>query len=150
MLIWKQTRLFFYASVLVVVVLSCFPTVSFGQDSAGGKRSPDSAPLAIALRQAFESNDHAAISGLFGASVELQLPNVSGIFSKKQSDMIMGQFMSLHQGFTCELDHEEVSDDATLVIGRISKGGEAFRICILAQQYGDLSQIKQLRIETLK
>lgn len=138
------------ASFVFALLLMCVPVSASAQVKAEGEVDVSASVLGQAVRKAFDSNDHSAISSLFGPSVELQLPNVSGIFSRKQSDMIVGQFLAIHQGLTYELDHEEVADDATLTIGRASRQFEAFRVCILSQQSNDFLQIKQLRIETLK
>lgn len=139
-----------FASYVLALLFLCVPASALAQVNAEGEADDVADVLGQAVRKAFDYNDHVAISSLFGSSVELQLPNVSGIFSRKQSDMIVGQFLATHQGLTYELDHEEVADDATLTIGRASRQAEAFRVCILSKQTNDFPQIKQLRIETLK
>lgn len=146
----KPTISAYLASFVLALLILCVPISAFAQVKAEGEADDAASVLGQAVRKAFDSNDHTAISSLFGPSVELQLPNVSGIFSRKQSDMIVVQFLAIHQGLTYELDHEEVADDATLTIGRATRLSEAFRVCILSQQSNDLLQIKQLRIETLK
>lgn len=126
--------------------LLCVPVRSYGQvDSGAG-----SAALVQEVKKALDSGDHSIVSRFFGPSVEIQLPNVSGIFSKKQAEMIVGQFLSAHPGLAFDLDHEEVADEATLTIGRASRDSDIFRVCIISQQTGNSLQIKQLRIETLK
>lgn len=146
----KPTFFASFAPFVFATLFLCVPTLARAQEGAEAQADGVADVLGMAVRKAFDSSDHTAISSLFGSSVELQLPNVSGIFSRKQSDMIVGQFLSIHQGLTYELDHEEVADDATLTIGRATRQAEAFRVCILSQQTNDFLQIKQLRIETLK
>lgn len=146
----KPTISAFFASSVLALLILCVPISAFAQVNAEDEADVAASVLGQAVSRAFDSNDHTAISSLFGPSVEIQLPNVSGIFSRKQSDMIVGQFLAIHQGLTYELDHEEVADDATLTIGRATRQTEAFRVCILSQQANNFLQIKQLRIETLK
>lgn len=134
------------ASLMGLALMLCAPVCSFGQESdAAG-----SAALVQGVKRAFDAGDHSSISSLFGTTVELQLPNVSGIFSRKQSEMIVGQFLSAHTGLAYELDHKEGTAEATMTIGRATRQGEAFRVCILSQQSGNSLQIIQFRIETLK
>lgn len=142
----KKTHRSWLALVLTALLTFCVRGVAYAQAAPDAERDA----VVLAVKQAFEAGDHTGISSLFGSSVELQLPNVSGIFSKKQSDMIVGQFLASHAGLVYELDHEEVADSSTLTLGRATKDGEAFRVCILFQQSAGTQQIKQLRIETLK
>lgn len=136
----------FLAPLVAMLLLLCAPVRSYGQENL----SAGSATLVQEVKKALGSGDQSIMSRFFGPSVEVQLPNVSGIFSKKQSEMIVGQFLTAHPGLAYDLDHEEVADDATLTIGRASRESEVFRVCIISQQIGNSLQIKQLRIETLK
>ncbi|MGN0010867.1 MAG: DUF4783 domain-containing protein, partial [Marinilabiliaceae bacterium] len=58
----------------------------------------DVSETAERMRLAFDAGDNSSICALVGSSVELQMPDASGIFSKKQAEMIIGKFLSLHPG----------------------------------------------------
>lgn len=110
----------------------------------------DVSETAERMRLAFDAGDNSSICALIGSSVELQMPDASGIFSKKQAEMIIGKFLSLHPGLLCAVDQEEATPDATLVIGSLSGGSDLFRFYLLLQPTDGSLQIKQLRIETQK
>lgn len=110
----------------------------------------DVSETAERMRSAFDAGDNSSICALIGSSVELQMPDASGIFSKKQAEMIIGKFLSLHPGLLCAVDQEEATPDATLVIGSLSGGSDLFRFYLLLQPTDGSLQIKQLRIETQK
>lgn len=146
----KTTLQVTFALMLSAVLFASAPASSYAQEQTVAEQSGATVALDLALRRALTTGDHSAVSAFFGQSVELQLPTTSGIFSGRQADMILGQFLSYNNGLSYELDHEEMTDDAILTIGRAEGTDESFRICVLSQQSDNSLQIKQLRIETLK
>lgn len=104
----------------------------------------------IAVKSAFDSGSQSPMAGYLGDSVEILLPDCSGIFSKRQAEMLLAKFLGTHREVVYSVDHEETLGDAVLSIGRLSGSGQDFRVCILLQQTGGVQQIKQLRIEEQK
>lgn len=104
----------------------------------------------MAVKSAFDSGSQSPMASYFGDSVEILLPDCSGIFSKRQAEMLLAKFLGSHRGVVYSVDHEESLGDAILSIGRLTGQGHDFRVCILLQQTGDNQQIKQLRIEEQK
>ena len=106
--------------------------------------------MPIAVKSAFDSGSQSPMAGYLGDSVEILLPDCSGIFSKRQAEMLLAKFLGTHREVVYSVDHEETLGDAVLSIGRLSGSGQDFRVCILLQQTGGVQQIKQLRIEEQK
>lgn len=104
----------------------------------------------MAVKSAFDSGSQSPMASYLGGSVEILLPDCSGIFSKRQAEMLLAKFLGAHRGVVYTVDHEESLGDAILSIGRLAGQGHDFRVCILLQQTGDSQQIKQLRIEEQK
>ncbi len=121
----------------------------WGREAQGGEPQwPHQVPMAV--KSALDSGDVSLLAGHLGGSVELQLPDYSGIFSKKQGEMILAKFLSLHRKMVYSVDHEEALGEATLTIGKLAGGGVAFSVYIILHPAGDGRLIKQLRIEEQK
>lgn len=103
-----------------------------------------------AVKSAMEKGQHSVMTPYLGASVELLLPNGSGIFGKKQAEMLIGDFLANHGGLTYKVDHEEKMGNSTMTIGVVENTDTRYRIYVLTQQVGDKQQIKQLKIEEHK
>lgn len=114
----------------------------------GESQWPHSVPMAV--KSALDSGDVSLLAGHLGGSVELQLPDYSGIFSKKQGEMILSKFLSLHRKMVYSVDHEEALGEATLTIGKLVGDDAAFSVYIILHPAGDSRLIKQLRIEEQK
>lgn len=104
----------------------------------------------MAVKSALDSGDVSLLASHLGGSVELQLPDYSGIFSKKQGEMILAKFLSLHRKMVYSVDHEEALGEATLSIGKLVGSGVTFSVYIILHPAGEIRQIKQLRIEEQK
>ena len=106
--------------------------------------------MPISVKQAFDAGDHAPVAQFFSSTVELRLPNGNGIYSKKQAEMILGEYFAQHKGMVFSVDHEESVGVSTLTIGNLSLGAQKFRVYILSHLDAGAYSIKQFRIEELK
>ena len=106
--------------------------------------------LPYAVKQALDGADRSLFSPFLAGMVELQLPDCSGIFSKKQAEMILAKFLSQHHGLTYSVCREEALADATLTIGRFAGQNVSFGVYLLTQSVNGSKQIKQFRIEEQK
>lgn len=139
-------------TLLLVLFICLLPSAAAAQQDDNGAGSEGEWAFVVPqpVKVALDGADAGSLSSFFGNSVDLQLPNVSGIFSKKQSEMIIGKFLNLHKGLMYSLEHEEAAGEATLAIGTLANNDEIFRVFILLQPVADSQQIKQLRIEAQK
>ncbi len=137
-----------FVRTLCLMILFCGVSASASAQSDDAAGWEHSVPLSV--KEAFDEADHGKLTAFFGSSVELQLPNVSGIFSRKQSEMILSKFLSLHPSLVFVVDHEEAVGESILSIGTLSNADESFRVSMLLQPEANTQQIKQLRIENQK
>ena len=133
---------------LCFAFIFCGVCVSASAQSDGAAEWGHTVPLPV--KEAFDDADHNKLTAFFGGSVDLQLPNASGIFSRKQSEMILSKFLSLHPDLVFSVDHEEAAGELILSIGTLSSSDESFRVSMLLQPVANSQQIKQLRIENQK
>lgn len=141
--------------ILTIFLQLAFPVGNVSATCAGnwsiqsdGGRWGYKVPYAVKL--AFDGGDHSALSPCLASTVELQLPDCSGIFSKKQAEMILSKFMVAHPSMTYSVSREESVSGATLTIGKLSGNAASFGVYVLSQPTGGSQQIKQLRIEEQK
>lgn len=117
-------------------------------EAEGGETWPHGIPQAV--KKAIDASQVSDMSHLLGASVELLLPNSSGIYSKKQAEMLIGEFLTSHPQLSYSVDHEECTGSNVLTIGMMRGADGNFRISVLTQKRGETQQIKQLKIEEQK
>ncbi len=103
--------------------------------------------LPFQVKDALEKGNSVSLSNFFGGSVDMQLPNCAGIFSKRQAEMILSKFLAAHDGLSLTVKSEKSTGDANLTIGSLAGNGESFVVYILHSTSEGVTLIKQLRIE---
>lgn len=103
--------------------------------------------LPLQVKEAIEKGNSVSLANFFGITVDMQLPNCAGIFSKRQAEMILSKFLAAHEGLSLSVKSEKSTGDADLTIGSLSGNGETFVVYILHSRSGGATVIKQLRIE---
>lgn len=103
--------------------------------------------LPLQVKDALEKGNSVSLANFFGGTVDMQLPNCAGIFSKRQAEMILSKFFAAHEGLSLSVNIEKSTGDADLTIGSLAGNGESFVIYILHSRSGGVTVIKQLRIE---
>ena len=84
-----------------------------------------------------------ALSDKFNSAIEISLPQSSGLYSKKQGEMILSDFFASLGNIQVTIDHERSVGEATSTICTCKSGNKKYRIYILTQN----QSIQQLRIE---
>ncbi len=100
------------------------------------------------INNALRSGNFKAISTLFYASVELNLPGNEGLYSKAQAELILKDFFQKNspKNFTAKHGGES-KDGAKFNIGNLETSSGNFRTYFFLKKEGDALLIKELRIE---
>ena len=119
-------------------------TASWGQ-------SADSEPqwsfkLSSVFWESLLKADIPQISSFFSASIEISLPSGSGLYSKKQAEVILSNFIKSNSISDAAIDHEKQMGNSILTIGSISIDNSQYRIYILSIP-DNQGEVQQLRIE---
>lgn len=69
----------------------------------------------------------------------------SGVYSRKQAEVILHEFFSTMKDAEYTIDHERPTGNALQTISTLRTGNTRYRIVILSQDKGTL--IRQIRIE---
>lgn len=144
-------RLFATAVAFSVLLLS--PTPTMAQKDSTELKSEAAQWLHVLPQNvagAIGRGDVAGLSPSLGQSVELRMPNGSGVYSKKQAEMILADFFAAHRSKSYRIDREGSEGSATQTIGTLQTEKGTFRISLLSQQFKGSFQIKQFRIEEQK
>ncbi len=136
-------RIWFLACVAMFLCLS----VASAQTVQKKVRPTWSYVLPLQVKEAIEKGNSVSLASYFGGTVDMQLPNCAGIFSKRQAEMILSKFLAAHDGLVLYVKSEKSTGDADLTIGSLVGDGESFVVYILHSHSGGVTLIKQLRIE---
>lgn len=69
----------------------------------------------------------------------------SGVYSRKQAEVILNEFFSSIRDAEYTIDHERPTGNALQTISTLKTGNTSYRIVILTQEKGTL--IRQIRLE---
>lgn len=116
---------------------------------AAGQEAPPQA-LQEAVQQAFTARLSTPLTPHFAGQVELRIPGRSGIFSKKQAEMILANFLREAGEGEYRFDHTERGDETSLTIASWTAATARYRVQLLTIGDGDTTRIKQLKIEETK
>ena len=98
--------------------------------------------------EAMMHSDAAQLSTMLNATVEMTMPQgTSGVYSRKQAEVILDEFLSTTSNPVYTIEHERPNGNATLTILNLQTDKANYRIFILTQSAGTI--IRQIRIEAV-
>ncbi len=130
------------AKIHILLALCLLCTASFAQTSKY--------LLPQDVKTAFEKSDMKHLSAYIAPTIEISLPTGSGIYGKRQAEMVLNEYLQMHKGMTMNITGEENVLQATKTNGKISHNGKTMFISILFQRNKNSIQIKQIRIDDKK
>lgn len=105
-------------------------------------------PVTDSIVNALKSGNAKELAKSFNASIDLNIPNNEGVYSKSQAELILKTFFSKNQPKSFEVIHTGDSKNEThYSIGKLSTSSSTFRTYILYKKKGDTISILELRIE---
>jgi hypothetical protein len=128
----KRIRIFF-----TVLLLG----IGFSNINAQAKELP------AEIVEATKAGEADQLSAYFNSSIELILPQKTGIFSKPQAAMVMKDFFKKNKATHFSIIHEGNRQNASFAIGNYTTEKDSFRIYYLTKKVNNQSLIHQLRIE---
>lgn len=96
---------------------------------------------------AIKKGDSESLAEGFFANVEIVLPTKTGVYSRKQAEMVIKDFFSKYPVSDFELIHKGKKENASFAIANYSSGSHRFRFTFLTKLNGSKVLIHQLRIE---
>lgn len=103
--------------------------------------------LPSSVVKATQSGDARALAEGFNSSLELILPNKSGVFSKSQAEYIMGDFFRQNAPSSFTIIHQGQRESASFAIGKYISSSGTYRFSFLTKNDSGKILIHQLRIE---
>ncbi len=83
-------------------------------------------------------------------SVEVSTPNGSGVYGKKQAEMVVSTFLSNLSVSGYEIENEKTLGATTLTIGKLNTNKGNYRIYLLTKGQDSSQLIQQFKIEEWK
>ena len=99
------------------------------------------------LFEAVERGDAIEIVKQCNSQIEMTLPTGSGIYSKKQAEVVLTEFFATTGSFACSITNEKTIGAATRTIATLKSKTNQYRLYILRQSHGAAAFIQQFRIE---
>lgn len=100
------------------------------------------------LNSSLKSGNYKTIVTYISNSIELNLPNNEGLFSKSQSEALLKDFFAKNSPKNYSIKHEGNSKDGSkFVIGSLETSNGTYRTYYFVKNSGNTSSLKELRIE---
>jgi len=101
------------------------------------------------LSNAISKDNAKALSSFFDESIDLELPDTKGIYSKQQAKLVLSEFFNKNSIISFKEKHiGGGGEKAHFHIGSIETSKQKFRTYILYHLVQDKPQIIELRIES--
>ena len=100
------------------------------------------------LSKALSKDNAKALSSFFDESIDMELPNIKGIYSKQQAKLVLSEFFNQNTIIAFKEKHlGGGGEKAHFLIGSLQTSKQEFRTYILYHIVQDKPQIIELRIE---
>ena len=105
-------------------------------------------PIDDNLAKALKTGDSEGISGYFGTSVYLSIPNNEGVYSKTQAKLILKTFFLKNKPTGFSIVHNgESKNNSHYSIGNLTTAKSSFRTYVLYKEVDKKVTILELKIE---
>ncbi|MCQ2230139.1 MAG: DUF4783 domain-containing protein [Bacteroidales bacterium] len=104
--------------------------------------------MPVSIYESISAGNAAQLAVHLNNTVEITMPQgTSHIYSKKQAEVILLEYLSSIVNPQFTIEHERNMPPSTLTIGSIKGNGIQHRLFILTQKHDDTILIHQLRVE---
>ena len=123
--------------------------LSFLLMGSGPLMAQQSNPVIAQVHKAIREANATALSTYFHSTIDLELGDTDGNFSRKQAEMIVRDFFSREPVKSFTIKHQGASDDGSKYsIGAyVTKAGKEFRVYILLKKSDEGMRVNQLQFE---
>lgn len=130
--------------LLLSCLLSFFPTV------ASAQRSEDVSDVFAPISKYLAKGDIECLSAWFSDNLEIDMPDYSGSYSRRQACKVMESFFSDYTPRRFQIVHKSGSYPVNCAVGNYEGGGCSFVVTILVRTTDDENVIQQIIIEKKK
>jgi len=127
------------------LLLSClsflFPSV------ASAQRSNDASDVFAPIAKYLSKGDVECLSAWFSDNLEIDMPDHSGSYSRRQACKVMESFFADYTPRCFQIVHKSDSYPLICAVGKLEGGGQAFVVTILVRTTDDGNTIQQIKIE---
>ena len=106
-------------------------------------------PVIAQVHKAIREADATTLASYFNSTIDLELGDTDGNFSRKQAEMIVRDFFSREPAKSFTIKHQGASDDGSKYsIGAyVTKAGKEYRVYILLKESDEGLRVNQLQFE---
>ncbi|MBS2100605.1 DUF4783 domain-containing protein [Carboxylicivirga linearis] len=103
--------------------------------------------ISTSVINAIKKGDSEALSQNFYGNIEIVLPSKTGVYSKKQAEMVLKDFFNQYPVDSFKIIHKGKKENASFAIGNYDSSKSHFRFTFLTKMQNSKLLIHQLRIE---
>ena len=129
-----------FTSLLFFLFLPLFPELSAQTSQSVTEAFPE-------IEKALKTGDVETFSNWFSDNLDIDILDVSNIYSKNQAKQILKKFFDKYTPKNFTFLHQSGNGRVYYGIGRLVAGGESFRVTIFTQEVSRKLQVQQIRIE---
>ena len=107
------------------------------------------ASVSNSIISSIQNADATGLAGYFNSTVDLEIGNTDGNFSKKQAEVIVRDFFEKNPAQSFTVNHKGSSDDGSeyMIGSYVNKPGKKYRVYILLKKLENKYLVTQLQIE---
>jgi hypothetical protein len=126
-----------------------FPTVAMFIISIGTALSWQGGTITEEIKTSISKMDAVKLAGYFSSTVNLEIIEIDGNYSRKQAEIIVQDFFRKHPVKTFTVNHQGSSNDGSkYMIGvYTTTQNKVYRVYIMLKTLDDKLQINKLQIE---
>lgn len=130
------------SKTLIILIITFFSLALAPAESIAGDDVVDKISAAI------KSTDTKKIAEYFYSTINLEVGDVDGSYSKKQAEMILNDFFKKEPVKSFDIKHQGSSNDGSqYAIGSYKTDSKEYRVYILLKKHDDNLLIYQLQFE---
>lgn len=128
----------FHTYLFLIIAALFVPCVVFAQSGSD---------FSTEVVNAIQEGDSESLSNSFYGNVEIVMPSKTGVYSRKQAEMVMKDFFNKYPVDSFKIIHKGNKENASFAIGNYDSSTNHFRFTFLTKAQGSTLLIHQLRIE---
>lgn len=99
------------------------------------------------INTALQNGNSTELAEVFNNSIELTMPNTSGVYAKEQARLVIDNFFKANSPSKCTLSHETSGATSSMLVYELVTKNGAFRVSLVVNISGGGFVINELKIQ---
>lgn len=99
------------------------------------------------INTALQNGNSTELAEVFNNSIELTMPNTSGVYAKEQARLVIDNFFKANSPSKCTLSHETSGASSSMLVYELVTKNGTFRVSLVVNISGGGFVINELKIQ---